>query len=45
MPIEKPKQKTMVKEEPLENKIEVQKVQLTADEKIQMEKDFLSNLK
>tara|TARA_E500000318_G_scaffold59260_1_gene55013 strand:+ start:1565 stop:2008 length:444 start_codon:yes stop_codon:yes gene_type:complete len=45
MPIEKPKQKTMVKEEPLENKIEVQKVQLTADEKIQIEKNFLSNLK
>lgn len=45
MPIEQPKKKLLIKEEPQESSIEVQKIEPTADEKIQMEKDFLKNLK
>lgn len=45
MPIDKPKQKTLVKEEETQTKIEVQKTELTADEKADIEKDFLSRLK
>lgn len=43
MPTSSPK--TIVQEEPVETTIEVQKTELTADEKIQIEKDFLSRLK
>jgi len=45
MPIDKPKQKTIVNQEPEQPTIEVQKTELTADEKLQAEKDFLSKLK
>lgn len=45
LPIEKPKQKTIIQDEPEQPTIEVQKVELTADEKLQAEKDFLSKLK
>ena len=45
MPIDKPKQKSILKDVPQETTIEVQKTELTADEKIQIEKDFLSKLK
>ena len=45
MPIEQPKQKTLVQEEEAQIQIEVQKTEPTADEKIQIEKDFLSKLK
>ena len=43
MPMNPPK--NIVKEEPVENIIEVQKTELSADEKMQIEKDFLSRLK
>lgn len=43
MPISSPK--NIVKEEPVETIIEVQKTELTADEKMQIEQDFLSRLK
>jgi hypothetical protein len=43
MPTNSPK--NIVKEEPAETTIEVQKTELTADEKMQIEKDFLSRLK
>ena len=45
MPIDKPKQKTIVKEEPAHSTIEVQKTELTAEEKLANEQFFLSNLK
>lgn len=45
MPIEQPKQKTLVQEEEAQIQIEVQKTEPTADEKMQMEKDFLNRLK
>ena len=45
MPIDKPKQKSILKDEPQETTIEIQKTELTADEKMQIEKDFLSKLK
>mgnify|MGYP003128108386 FL=1 len=43
MPMTPPK--NVVNEEPVKNTIEIQKTELTADEKIQIEKDFLSRLK
>ena len=45
MPIEPPKKKSLIKEEQQESIIEIQKTEPTADEKMQMEKDFLKNLK
>tara|TARA_B100000508_G_C11252710_1_gene177154 strand:- start:13 stop:441 length:429 start_codon:yes stop_codon:yes gene_type:complete len=43
MPMDTPK--NIVKEEPVQNTIEVQKTELSAEEKMQIEKDFLSRLK